>query len=42
MEEELVGGHKFEKMGVASWHIRTYPTKFPLHLGGFVLNHTRI
>ena len=35
-------GPGFEKMGVASWHIRTYPARFPLHLGRFVLIHTRI
>jgi hypothetical protein len=33
-----VGEPGFQKMGVASWHIRTLPpTKFPLHLDKFVL-----
>ena len=39
----LAGGPGYEKMGVASWHIRTLtPVRFPLHLGGFVLIQFRI
>ena len=41
-KRRVVGGPVFENMGVASWHFKPYPIKFPLHLGGFVLIHTRI
>ena len=42
--KRLVSGPKFEKMGIATvvGTYEPYPTKFPLHLGQFVLIHTII
>ena len=38
----LVGGPRFEKMGVGRWHIQTLTHHIPLHLGWFVLIHTKM
>ena len=39
----LVGGPGFEKMGIASWgRDKPNPIRFHVHLGSFIVIHTRI
>ena len=43
-KRRLVSGPRFDKMGIATivGTCKPYPARFPLHMGGFVLIHTRI